>query len=212
MSVLVQVTIALYGLQSAIYFTHRDLHAGNVMINYEKHNTTNEYILAGEKIPITSNIKTYIIDLGQSCAAISKCLEQCDRSAFIEAPGSSYDFEAYGQNSIDGCFKLGYDLRLFAGSLSYYYLYYQFNLDKMDSNNMRTFAYQHWQNLTQLDILMVKIYIYAYDNVVIDPNADVVWHNLYTVIYKKEQRNNIFKPELFFKFLANFGNHNIYRI
>ena len=82
----------------------------------------------------------------------------------------------------------------------------------MDSNNMRTFAYQHWQNLTQLDILMVKIYIYAYDNVVIDPNADVVWHNLYTVIYKKEQRNNIFKPELFFKFLANFGNHNIYRI
>ena len=210
MSALVQVTIALHGLQSAMNFTHRDLHGGNVMINYEKQNKTREYKLANETITVTSNIKIYIIDLGQSCAAISRCLEQCDRSAFMEAPASSYDFKAYGQNSIDGCFKMGYDLRLFAGSLSYYYLYYQYKLNNMTSNDMRTFVQQSSHNFSQLDVLMIKLYIYAYDGLTLTSQS--VWHNLYRAIYMKEKRNNIFKPEFFFKFLANFGDNKTYPI
>lgn len=194
LNILTQVCVSLYGLQQSISFIHRDLHAGNVMINFLNEPTKIEY-----KIPYKNQVYTeikldkvvdvYFIDLGQSCANLSRCSKDPSSSKpiLLEAPAGSYNIKP-----IDGCFNFSHDLRLFCGSISYAYL------SKHTPNQTKKI-------LTDLDKLMSSLYNHAYDGVTKIPGKEE-WHNLYDKFEEEKRpiRNSIFTPANFFNYLKKF--------
>ena len=202
--ILFQLIIALNGLQLAIGFIHRDLHSGNVMIN----NTAQQdvtYVIDGKSVTIQKNFDIFIIDLGQSCANISRCQSKssCDKNYIIEAPAASYDLDP-----VDGCFNNTHDLRLFCGSLSYHYLYQHHGLDELTSEEVLEFKKTRG---TQIDFLMCDLYANAFRNI---SKKDIIakvgpkktgstWHTLYDLLLNPNHRN-IFSPTKLFDFLHKY--------
>ena len=196
-SVMIQTAVALYGLQESIGFIHRDLHPGNIMINMFPDKSVTNYKLSGKKLNISSNVLIYIIDLGQSCANLSKCIEhKCD-NLILEGPASSHPI-----SPIDGCFNRSFDLRLFTGTLAVVYMEEKHKITGYSSNQMKKYLEKNKRNFTKLDILMSKIYIHAFDGIKVDPKA-TMWHQLYKTLTFRPSRT-IFTPELFFDFIYNF--------
>ena len=195
-SLMIQTAVALYGLQQSVGFIHRDLHLGNIMIDTSPVKTTSIYKLGGKEISTRSNILIYIIDLGQSCANLSNCIERKCDNIILEGPASSHNVSA-----IDGCFNRSFDLRLFTGCLAIDYISKHLKISGYSSQQMIKFFYENNKNFTKLDILMVKIYIHAFQDIQIDPNQ-TLWHQLYQTLSFRPSRT-IFTPERFFDFIYN---------
>lgn len=192
-SIMIQTAIALYGMQESIGFIHRDLHPGNVMID-EILSVNSIFKLLNKQISINTDIMIYIIDLGQSCANLSKCMEQKCDNLILEGPASSHNVEP-----IDGCFNRSFDLRLFTGTLAVDYMMEFHKISGYSSKQMRKYLDENSSKFSQLDKIMTKIYIHAFDGIVVDPNR-TIWHQLYPTLTMRPTRT-IFTPELFFDFI-----------
>jgi hypothetical protein len=204
MDILIQVCIYIYGLQIAIGFIHRDFHSNNAMLTMRPKPVLLQSRINNKEISFNSSYELFIIDLGQSCAQISNCSDnKCD-TILLEAPAASYNV-----NPIEGCFNRSHDIRLFCGSLSYFYLtnMYGSAVNNLSSANMDKVKKTYIKNKT--DALMFDLYIKAFQGISqqdIDSKA-TPWHALYPLLTKPVTRS-IFDPPSFFTYLSDVMNNN----
>ena len=202
--VLTQLIVALYSLQFSIGFIHRDLHYGNVMVNFgpESERVLTKYEIEGESIEVYKFFEVFIIDLGQSCANISKCTTTKCEQIIIQSPAASY-----GIDPIEGCFfNNTYDLHLFCASMSEMYLKKYFGLYRQSSIEIQKIK-KTLVDLSSLDLLMLDLYINAYKplgNMMKDTQYNAGFHTIYTLL-KNKKPVNIFYPLNLLKFLKKYN-------
>lgn len=119
------VAYNIYFLQTSLKkFTHRDLHAGNVMVKKISNPQKVNISLNGKKIfSINPKYETYIIDYGMACFDLASCLK------ILQMPRSKISNS--GIYNTDYCENKSHDMRLFLASV-------YFTSDKM-SPRLREF-------------------------------------------------------------------------
>jgi serine/threonine protein kinase len=218
LDILFQLCIFLFGLQKSIGFIHRDLHPGNIMYDILHTPIQAIYRIEGNEVEMKQYTKAYIIDLGQSCANLSKCIDaKCTNANYLlEGPASSYK-----TNPIDGCFNESYDIRMFVGALSISYL--ETKHAGKTYRQMEELLLENESN-TPFDNLMIQIFVNAFDFTVDSkiekkiPSAgssrsgssgssvEMSWKNQYNLL--KTRDRGTFSPKQFFMFLKGFMEGN----
>lgn len=171
--ILLQITVAMYWLQKTINFSHRDLHAGNIMIRKRRDAVFNRYainplVYVGRR----SVFQAYIIDLGQSCVDFNEC-KKCGFPLVLNGEPTSYT-----DKTIKGCFNRSIDLKLLAGSL--------ISVMRKSTDFMNELTEEQDEFVDNLES---DVY-----SSVGGPDRDVKWHK----IYNNSADDGTFTPEKFF--------------
>ena len=111
-----QICFHIRILQITCGFMHRDLHAGNILVDKREKPEIISYNFNKNNIKIKSEYKVYFIDFGQSCIDLKLC-NKCEIKNKIFTKTSSYNYDENKEKILITCENNSHDLRILFSSL-----------------------------------------------------------------------------------------------